>query len=86
MGNRIVIAVCMLFVGLCMGYIIGHMSQPTKVIADPYPLHPYDYIMEVDGTDSVSIYTIYNQDHSVVGSFSASNCDSLDVIITEDNL
>ena len=49
-------------------------------------LHPYDYILEVDGTDSISVYTIYNQDHSVVGSFTSSHCDSLDVIIMEDNL
>ena len=49
-------------------------------------VHEYDYIIEVDGTDSVSVYHLLDNHHQEIGSFTSNNCDSLDQLIMEDNL
>jgi hypothetical protein len=47
-------------------------------------VHQYDYIIEVDGTDSVEIFHLYDNYHNEIGAFS--NTDSLKTLINEDNL
>jgi len=49
-------------------------------------VHQYDYIIEVDGTDSISIYTLYDYQHNEIGKFSSENTKMLDEYIIEDNL
>jgi hypothetical protein len=51
-----------------------------------YKVHQYDYIIEVDGTDSISVYHLFDNNHNEIGSFTGSNCDSLDLLVIEDNL
>lgn len=49
-------------------------------------VHDYDYLIEVsDGdTDSSLNYTLYNQEHVMIGD--SLNCKELDSIIIDDNL
>jgi hypothetical protein len=47
-------------------------------------VHQYDYIIEVDATDSVEIFHLYDNYHNEIGAFS--NTDSLKTLINEDNM
>lgn len=82
----VILALCMVaIVGLSIrvynqGSKISQLSQEQPII------HYYDYIIEVDGTDSTEVYTLYNCEHVPVGSFTSNNTDSLKLLIMEDNL
>lgn len=51
-----------------------------------HTLHQYDYIIEVDGTDSTEIYHLFDNRHYSMGSFSSAHTDSLTTLIYLDNL
>lgn len=51
-----------------------------------HTLHQYDYVLEVDGTDSTEIYHLFDNRHYSVGSFTSAHPDSLTTIIYQDNL
>lgn len=51
-----------------------------------HTLHQYDYVLEVDATDSVEIFHIFDNRHYSVGSFMSTHSDSLQIIIDQDNL
>lgn len=51
-----------------------------------HTLHEYDYVLEVDGTDSIEVFHIFDNRHYSVGSFTSAHNDSLQIIIDQDNL
>lgn len=51
-----------------------------------HTVHPYDYVLEVDGTDSIEVFHIFDNRHYKVGSFTSTHPDSLVTIIDNDNL
>lgn len=47
------------------------------------PVHEFEYIMMVDGTDSANKYIIYDNNHNYIGTVPSTQLDSL---INSDNL
>ena len=66
-GTVLVVVLCITFLG----------SKPKTS-----QLYEYEYIMTVDGTDSVNRYSIYDNVHNFVGNVTA---DKLDSLINADN-
>lgn len=59
-------------------------DQPTENrYVTPYKLHAYDYIIEVDGSDSTLVYQVYDYNHRFIGQVKAWD---LDQLIIKDNL
>ncbi len=49
----------------------------------PHKLHAYDYIIEVDGSDSTLVYQVYDYNHNFIGQVKAWDLDDL---IIKDNM
>ncbi len=78
--KSVIIVIATLVVGILTGYVVGNDSYNTV----HYPhkvVHQYDYILEVDGTDSVEHIFLYDNKHNPVGDFYTNNPDSLQIII-----
>lgn len=77
----IIIVLCTALVAVAIG------TTPQKPIEKPIlpQIHNYEYIMSVqDGsTDSTLLYTIYDDQHNLIGTVESNKMDSL---IIEDNL
>ena len=63
------LSVMMLLIVTC---IIFMKRTPEKP-----PIHDYEYIMLVDGTDSINVYTIYDNEHKIIGTVKSNKLDSL---------
>ena len=77
----------MLIVGFLFGFIVADVNRPIMSVDYTPPIvHQYDYILEVDGTDSIEHMYIFDNKHNPVGDFYTSSPDSLQIIIDQDNL
>ena len=81
MENRVILslnilAVVILGSAILLGFAIYKAPQKP-------PVHEFEYIMMVDGTDSANKYIIYDNNHNYVGTAPSTQLDSL---INSDNL
>lgn len=67
-------------IGLIM-YLYGQTPKPNenkiKYMEPVYSLHEYDYVLEVDGTDSPSVYYVYDNRHQLLGVVESCGIDSI---------
>ena len=69
---------------ICFALLLVGVYQISILPEKLIKVHQYDYIIEVDGTDSVEIYHLYDNRHREIGEFR--NTDSLKTLIYEDNM
>jgi hypothetical protein len=87
MRNTIV-AIGFLVFGVLIGLLVGYMNSDVcvRTVNYPYyPVHQYDYILEVEAGDSIEHMFIYDNNHQPVGDYYTSSPDSLQIIIDDDN-
>lgn len=67
--------------GLFFVFYFTFEQKKERVVITP--LKEYEYSFEVDGTDSIMLYTIYDNNHNIVAKDITSN--KLDSVINADN-
>lgn len=65
-------------------YLLHMLVEQNK--DHKHTVHPYDYVIEIDATDSIETVHIFDNRHYSVGSFTTAHPDSLQIIIDQDNL
>lgn len=63
-------------IGLVM-YVYSRNNNKVKELKPVYSLHEYDYVLEVDGTDSPSVYYVYDNRHQLLGVVESCGIDSI---------
>ncbi len=89
MENKSLVSGALILVALCLGlfFVLYLIFEPKEeTVINTTTIHDYDYLIEVsDGdTDSSLNYTLYDQNHVLIGD--SLNCKELDSIIIDDNL
>jgi hypothetical protein len=69
---------------LCLGlFFTLYFTNEKKETIVVTPLKDYEYSFDVDGTDSILLYTIYDFQHNVIAKDITAN--KLDSVINNDN-